>query len=229
MELYLKHYGVKGMKWGVRHDKRPTGKRRPRKNPNDIRLKKGHKIYRIANAGETLDSKRKYVTISGKDSLVYTGELLGGLPYDPRKEVGQYTYESMKDITIKNGKDIVLDLMDKYGGQTLRKDLDIELEVRNKFKDSDERRSFRDEWFTFDDDDIVDLGMQYESSHDKLKDFVWDVVEKNEDTILKDYKRQGYDAIIDPYDYIADIADQPVIILDPKSSLKKKDYYKIWT
>ena len=72
-ELY--HHGIKGQKWGVRRfqnkDGSLTSAGKQRYYDDDEVIKKGTKIYRVANSDEKIDSKRKYVSITSSDRENY--------------------------------------------------------------------------------------------------------------------------------------------------------------
>jgi len=70
MSGFLKHHGVKGMQWGVRH-----GPPYPidHNNPGDITIKKGTSFKRLSIHQENASKGHAYVTYLNKDSRHYRG------------------------------------------------------------------------------------------------------------------------------------------------------------
>lgn len=256
----LKHYGVKGMHWGVRRyqnydgtrigatrrlpkpGKPKTGKltkkerqqeaatnyavdRMKKKNYSgssskeimddwgkykkeylgkkngSFTVSKGTEIYRISNANEPIDSKRKYATLDKNDAQEYAGQV-DTLSVDLNKEVGQYTYKTKRDITIRKGENVVEDLINQYGN----KDYKQLLKDNGLYKNDAYSPAYRD-----------------------VAKFVNNTIEKHENDIVVNYKKQGYDAIIDPEDSLGGVyTKSPIIILDPKESIELKEYRKLF-
>ncbi len=59
-DIYLEHFGTKGMRWGVRKDK-PGSK--------DVKLRKGEKVYNIS-AGKARDISGKVYTAHRKEDVL---------------------------------------------------------------------------------------------------------------------------------------------------------------
>lgn len=92
-ETYLMHHGIKGMKWGVRRDRGPSGGggRRPSSRPaktgqfktssksNNTRSVKKMSDAELKRRIERLELERKYANLSGanvKSGKAYVGEFL---------------------------------------------------------------------------------------------------------------------------------------------------------
>lgn len=108
----------------------------------------------------------------------------------------------------------------------MQQDLANELDFRSKFKDRSKRLDYLDTGWDTDDMTKVSDWSDTSSSHDRLDDFVWKVMQTQGDKVVSDYKKQGYDAIIDPYDFVMNISDMPIVMLDPTSSMKQDSYHR---
>lgn len=131
----IMHYGVIGMKWGIRRYQNPDGtltelgkkrfaesqkrlisegsKDNSRVHQKDYTLKKGTKFYRLADPNEPVDTKRKYVTTSIESYLDYETDAMEGLLNikDPTN-YSSYKYENKKDLKVA-GYDTVMNLLVK--------------------------------------------------------------------------------------------------------------------
>lgn len=78
----LLHYGVKGMKWGIRHDRVRSGRKR-RNTKEDVIVPKGHIFYRVYSAdrsstGSKEVDNRVYVSDNAADYLSDDAFIEGG-------------------------------------------------------------------------------------------------------------------------------------------------------
>ena len=174
-------------------------------------LPKGTKVGRIANSGEPIDSKRKYVYVTDNDETLRYGSNLGMLPLDFTKPISEYEYTTKKDLKVKHGDEIVKDIVNKYGDATIKQLYDNDLLNKGLVFNNREKLNKKEKQF------ILDQGI-------KANNFVKDVMKNHMNDLLSDYKKQGYDAVVDPEDYTW--ADYPVILINPKSSIKLKEEIK---
>lgn len=237
----LRHWGIKGMKWGVRryqnrdgsltaegrarikeaskdrdeHTYRPTqdsirsaGVMRGTDSNTDI-IPKGTSVYRIANSGEPINDRRKYVSITDNDRLNY-GEMYDMLGIDLSKSISDYTYSSSKDLKIATGKKVVEHVIEKYSNTKYKQLLD-DLELAGNSYEPGKSTKYRnpeDKWI----DEFKTEG------RDKIHRELTRIMKTEGTKVVGDFKDLGYDAIIDIEDMR--IADYPVIVLNPSKSLK---------
>lgn len=235
--MHLSHHGIKGQKWGIRRfqnkDGSLTAKGKERygstNDPSDaFTLKKGTSIYRVANQDEQLsDNQPRYYSLLDDDRMVYSGELLKGLFADWSKPVGEFTNSVEKDLLVKKGDSVVSDLIQQYGNEnmdSLMSDFYSNQLVRKQITDREERSNYLNE-LDFDGD--WETQFKQQEAWSRLDDFIWDVMKEHGDEIVKDYYKKGYDGIIDPYDYIMNISDMPIIVASPGSSVRQRSFNKL--
>ena len=174
-------------------------------------LPKGTKVGRIANSGEPIDSKRKYVYVTDDDKMFRYGSDWEMLPLDFSKPISEYEYTTKKDLKVKHGDEIVKDIVNKYGDASIKQLYDNDLLNKGLVFNNPKKLNKKEKEF------IKDQGI-------KSNNFVKNVMKDHMNDLLSDYKKQGQDAIVDPEDYTW--ADYPVILIDPKSSIKLKEEIK---
>jgi hypothetical protein len=236
---YLEHHGVKGQRWGIRRFQNKDGTLTPEGikhikektelignnfRPSDkdyvvkdIRdagiiqgknydtIKKGAKIGRLANSGEPIDSKRKYAYLTSNDKNTYS-EYYDAIGIDPTLPISTYEYAAKKKLKVKHATDIVDEIVNKYGDATIKQLYNNDLMYAIADTAYKKKKLNKDEKFV---EDYSEKGRQW--VNETLKD--------HGNELLSEYKNQGYDAVIDPED-VGSVADYPIILLDPKSSIK---------
>lgn len=98
-QRYIQHFGVKGMKWGVRKDTAIYTKR---------------KMVRYAN-DEPLDSKRKYMAYKHRDKSWYKADAQKGNLWIKDGDVYKYTYKPNKKLRIAPYEEVSKYIMQKNG------------------------------------------------------------------------------------------------------------------
>lgn len=90
---YLAHYGVKGMKWGVRRTKEELGYKTYKAQKGDVTLRKGQTFQRITTNANSGIKRGVYTSYKNKDKDLYKG-VLGRMRL-------QYQYKTGEDVALK--------------------------------------------------------------------------------------------------------------------------------
>lgn len=235
--MYLKHFGILGMKWGIRRfqnkDGSLTAEGRKRysikENTDDsFVLEKGSTLYRIANQ-EDKANKERYYSVTEQDRTNYQ-ELaqLGGLFLDRSKPYGEFINETNSDLKIRKGEAVVQDLINKYGKDSveeLTKHFENQKNLRKEIPDREKRNDYiSDIDFDGDFDDNYYKQLDAQVSYQKVNDFVWDIMKNHSDEVVKNYKDMGYDGLVDPFDFVANMSDMPLIVINPKEEVSQKSF-----
>lgn len=180
------------------------------KNGDEI-LKKdanGVKVQRIANSGEKIDSRRKYVSTNSLDNDQYNSmwDMLG---LNMNKPISTYEYKLKKNLKVAPAEKVTKDLLDKYGDQPV-KDYYSKFYSKGLYDNSygyETRKG--DKW-----------AVEYNKTMYQKMNSILDKC-KDDEVLQKKYSKAGYDAVVDLLDYDG-VAGYPLIILDPKKSLSLK-------
>lgn len=219
MRLYifdeeLKHYGVQGMKWGVRKERQTSG-RKPALRPGDTVLKKGTTFQRIATGSNMTYTQGVFLSYAAKDKDLYRGvfgrmrvsQIIQNQPGEIKLK--QLTMTANKDIRIPSKKTRIKELE-----KLMKTDKDAIIALINEGESS----SRRSKGYNSNKTNAVDNTM-YERFNHALGLGV-----QKHPVIVKYYqslKKQGYDAIPDENDIRLSTfkARAPVIFFDTMDSI----------
>lgn len=191
-------------------------------------MKVGSKLYRIADATDQIDDKRKYVSATENDLKRYNETFNKGfLALHKRDTATEFQYKGQKDIRVADADDVLGYVVDKYGGKREKQLLE---DVRRAYQFRDALKELN----------ITGLGTAADiavanylsnTAPMELRSFVksqlWDgstskgkkaYADNKQSAILGHYRDLGYDAIVDVEDYLSGF-EYPMIMIDPKKSI----------
>lgn len=242
--MFLMHHGVKGQKWGVRHQEKSISKKL-KKNPlkeyplnpsinvdkktGDYIIKKGTKLYRVTTKKDEDDSKRIYASATKEGRKNYLDFAIEGQLWfkDSERNVFERTLQASKDMRVANVENVVGHIVDKYG--------DLKTSHRHEFLSNVVSKNQNPLDF-YVNDEIKRTKLTPKELHtvqeynNEISKFITGKMtnESISSEIFNHYKKKGYDAIVDPEDGRGDFGydykheGYPIIILNPKNSVKTK-------
>lgn len=224
-DLHLAHYGILGMKWGIRrYQPYPSGKHGTflgKSRDEDIRIKKGSTAYRV-NAGKYLKSGSTYVSLLEDDNIEYV-------------KSSQDQDAVTVNVTTKGGDERPYNLKLKLSNDVIapsyNKTMEAFIRTVDKYPDP---KKFAETIYTGK-IEINDFLKQYGKvrSQDALDDayvkfagtFMRDTSARR--IFFSDLQAQGYNAIVDDWDKRFDPGDRskgftnaPMILFDGSKTAK---------
>jgi len=239
---YLSHYGIKGMKWGIRRyqnkDGTLTAEGRKHYGSNASIYSKGSKFYRISTQKEETEKNNyKYVSKLETDRNYYKGIYAQDIMFDPNKytpesyakaklkdvvddykksgyNLYELTYEAKRDIVSPNKKTRV-----KVFSEMIENDPDLVKKIHDDL--------IRDKYFGKNPEQREEINKVLTITKDvKLSDIqkdkrafqLFSASLNNSEEIRNKYfdilKGYGFNAIVDDND-AGEITRKPMIIIEP--------------
>lgn len=183
------------------------------------KLKTGSSMTRYSsNPNETIDARRKYVSVNKSDIETYRDDAkYGGLGFKDKTYYG-LKYTSDKDLKIARGVNVAKHTVNQYGNQKIKEDLGFLLKSRVMDQVDKTHKGTQDK--TSPDYQTYSYVQKKQNEVAKFLNDVFKDETKFRD-LSKHYEKRGYDAIVDAEDYIRGYY-YPLIVLNPKQSKLRK-------
>ena len=205
----LTHYGVKGMKWGVRKDRDRVKQfnyyTESATSGKDFVVDRKSPMYRVTSQDETNIGDRTYVSLTPDDAIKYVyGDWFSGTEY----------------LDVYNAKDPINVAGYETAVKILAESYDLPL------KDIPDPGTYYDRHRFFDYGDQDDVESPLANRISDASDIFMDRPEKFK-TYADNLKNKGYDAVVDLVDLEIDI-NTPIIVLD-KNKIERGKHYVAYT
>lgn len=158
-----------------------------------------------------LQSREKRMVIQWtlyRDQIV-----LGGIDSDFGEPISLFEYEAKKKLRIASGEKVVNDLIDSYGDSSIREMYDYVHKYRNTVNEMNRRTASKVQ---------KEAASYVEKSSSTLDKFFADAIKLHMDDISNRYSKEKYDGFVDAEDWATKFAEYPIVIINPKESMKLK-------
>lgn len=235
-----KTYGIKNLsevdKYSMTVGKQERRKAGIKSGLISDKISKGSTIVRYSDKAREDPNKTKYASLTENDRRNYgfyaqTGALTA--VKDKRLKdthVYEHTLEAVTDLKVAKGENVSKYIVKKYGDKELQQMQKTYVKAGFRYVDqttySELARKHKKAG-----KDISWMEDERYKSQDKLRRFYHDVMynKKARNEVINHYKKRKYNAIVDPEDFSGPDREfnYPVILLDPKTSVKTKRVRRI--
>lgn len=235
-ELY--HHGIKGMHWGIRRFQNEDGtlteagrqrylNQAKLDSTNSGKLSAGHVFYRVANSGEGIDNRQKYVTDRQDDFEKYANNA-DNIDTDMSRSVSAYAYAGTKEMYVARAKEVAAEIMDAFGDRKLS---EVPVKGKNEYtetilksmgnlKISEIIKHYNPDSTVFTAKDVKKHPeKKLEYTVNMLMTQIADYALKNNTEVLERLYAKGYDVVEDLCDKGV-YSKNPLIVINPAETLK---------
>lgn len=178
----------------------------------DYELLAGSKLQRIANANEPIDSRHKYVILRPDDLRIYK-YWWKDMECDYSQHVVIIHYLTERDLRIASTQTVIHHIVDKYGTDYIKDHEDVAYLALGRKPSIIDSKS----------------NSKLNKCHHQIRNFLIESMYMHRFDIINWVNGCGYDGMMDVEDIVYRFANAPLIIFNPKQSLKhvkQKDFSK---
>lgn len=215
----LKHYGIKGMRWGVRRKKEQLDRISKRaytteETPDKFIIKKGSKLHRVTST-PTLEKKGfAYVSFTDEDVMGYRKEITKWYNLDTDIQTYDMTFKVKEDLILPKTKAQVEAFIDLYKNEKISDTNIAYLYANNSSKDKLIGKPARLQ------KKLVDEGLP-ENLATRYALFSMSLYQNptNRNILFEELRKRGYNAVEDVEDSFSH-RTKPIIVFDREKTLQ---------